>query len=504
MTRSGGTSTLLPVLFAILMGSATCGEPARGPLSVHPENPRYFTDGTGKAVYLTGAHTWNILPDMSTISKTAKAGGVPLSKVDFKGHQPKPLDFAAYLDYMEGFHHNFIRMWAWETWACNFPQTSSWGGGGRFHVWPHPYARTGPGEALDGKPKFDLTRYDQEYFKRLRSRVEEAGKRGIYVSVMLFEGWGMDVDPEAKETHPFSSANNVNGINGDPNGDGKVYETHQLVDTKITALQEAYVRKVVDTINDLDNVLYEIANEDGKGGTKAWQYHMVNFIKKYERTKPKRHPVGMTPFYGGGEGMKALFESPADWISPAAWGGEEWADGRLYKTDPPANDGRKVIFSDTDHLWGIGGNVHWVWASFTRGHQPIFMDPYDASLLGKGPFELRYRKLNLALGDTLRYSERMNLAAMTPQSDLASSKYCLADPGKVYLAYLPEGENGKVTIDLTAAKGKLVVEWFNPYTRKTKDGGQVDGGAQRTLVSPFGGTIAVVYLRNTQGNSRRD
>ena len=35
-----------------------------GPLRVHPSNPRYFADGSGKAVYLTGAHTWNNLVDM--------------------------------------------------------------------------------------------------------------------------------------------------------------------------------------------------------------------------------------------------------------------------------------------------------------------------------------------------------------------------------------------------------------------------------------------------------
>lgn len=477
----------------LLAGSAICGEPAKGPLRVHPKNPRYFADGTGKAVYLTGAHTWNILPDMSTISKTAKSGGPPLSKIDFKNHQPKPLDYVAYLDYLEGFHHNFIRMWAWETWACNFPQTSGWGGGGRFHVWPHPYARTGPGEALDGRPKFDLTKFDQEYFKRLRSRVEEAGKRGIYVSVMLFEGWGIDVDPEAKETHPFNFDNNVNGINGDPNGDGKMDETHQLVAPKITALQEAYVRKVIDTVNDLDNVLYEISNEDPKG-VKAWQYHMVDLIKKYEETKPKQHPVGMTAFHGGG--MESLFESRADWISPAAWNG-----GWSYRYSPPANDGRKVIIPDTDHLFGIGGSVNLVWASFTRGHQPIFMDPYDAGLLGHSPFEPQYRKINLALGDTRRYAERMNLTAMTPQDDLASSGFVLADPGKEYLIFLPKDlenvndANGKVTVDLTAAEGELVVEWFNPSTRKKKDGGQVDGGAIRSFASPFGDAMAVLYLQ---------
>ncbi len=71
----------------------------------------------------------------------------------------------------------------------------------------------------------------------------------------------------------------------------------------------------------------------------------------------------------------------------------------------------------------------------------------------------------------------------------------MADPGNEYFAYLPNVENGKVTIDLRAVEGQLAVEWFNPYTRETADGGQVDGGAPRTLVSPFGEAMALVYLR---------
>ncbi|MBC8462641.1 MAG: hypothetical protein H8D67_32140 [Deltaproteobacteria bacterium] len=31
------------------------------PLTVHPTNSRYFTDGSGKSIYLTGSHTWNNL-----------------------------------------------------------------------------------------------------------------------------------------------------------------------------------------------------------------------------------------------------------------------------------------------------------------------------------------------------------------------------------------------------------------------------------------------------------
>jgi hypothetical protein len=35
------------------------------------------------------------------------------------------------------------------------------------------------------------------------------------------------------------------------------------------AIQEAYVKKVIDTVNDLDNVLYEISNES-RGSSDEW------------------------------------------------------------------------------------------------------------------------------------------------------------------------------------------------------------------------------------------
>ena len=40
---------------------------ATGPLRVNSANPRYFTDGSGKAIYLTGSHTWANLMDRGTL-----------------------------------------------------------------------------------------------------------------------------------------------------------------------------------------------------------------------------------------------------------------------------------------------------------------------------------------------------------------------------------------------------------------------------------------------------
>ena len=39
---------------------------ARGPLRVLAANPRYFTDGSGRAVYLTGSHTWDNRQDIGS------------------------------------------------------------------------------------------------------------------------------------------------------------------------------------------------------------------------------------------------------------------------------------------------------------------------------------------------------------------------------------------------------------------------------------------------------
>ena len=157
--------------------------------------------------------------------------------------------------------------------------------------------RTGPGDALDGKPKFDLTKLNQAYFDELRRRVAAAQHCGIYVAVMLFDTWGVSgYLPYSRNNKqwkgcPYNAANNVNGINGDPNGDGKGIEIHSLDIPAVTRLEEAYVRKVVDTLNDLDNVLYEICNE---GGTLEWNQYFADFIRDYEALKPKQHPIGIT------------------------------------------------------------------------------------------------------------------------------------------------------------------------------------------------------------------
>ena len=440
------------------------------PLTVHPTNPRYFTDGSGKAVYLTGSHTWNNLQNNEVYPK---------------------VDFDKYLDFLQSYNHNFIRLWvweqaAWDPWAADIVS-----------VTPSPYQRTGPGAALDGKPKFDVTQFNQEYFDRLRARVAAAQERGIYVSVMLFEGWSVERKGQLGnpwQGHPFNRTNNINGIDGDLNDDGQGTEVHTLdVPKEITDLQESYVREVIDTLNDLNNVLWEIGNELHPGSVE-WNYHIIRFIHEYESGKLKQHPVGMT---GAPIENDALFKSPADWISPTG------KDG--YKSDPPAADGSKVIIADVDHIWP-GEFQKWVWKSFTRGLNTAFMDLYGATSIGDKVIERDLKwtgswigeteAVRTDMGHTLRYARRMDLAKMVPQNELASTGYCLANPGTEYLMYQPE--SGSFTVNLEDLVDRVFsLEWFRPETGDTIPGASVDGGSTITLDPPFNG-MAILYLNLMQ------
>ena len=49
---------------------------------------------------------------------------------------------------------------------------------------------------------------------------------------------------------------------------------------------------------------------------------------------------------------------------------------------------------------------------------------------------------------------------MTPDNQLASTGYCLANPEREFLVYLPEGD--RVDVDLSRASGRLTVEWMHP------------------------------------------
>ena len=351
---------------------------------------------------------------------------------------------------------------------------------------------------------------------------------GIYVDIMLFEGFGLHLTPppDNVEGHPFHAKNNVNGI-----GIGSIVDYMVLpLDPQVQALQEAYIRKVVDTVHDLPNVLYEVANEasgedadeirmpDGTsipvpiGDTTQWQYWVIETLKRYESEKGyDRHPVGMTMQFPVPDQTKVnepLFASPADWISP---GFDDPMDpnadfsagpppGR-WLLDPPAADGRKVILSDTDHYSPMKADPLWAWKSFLRGHNPILYDlgiifgVRSAGSIGRdavlrvaragAPGDRRYA----AVGGTRR-SDRNG-----PGRRAVIDRLC---PGQSWrrVRRPPAGRvGGELTVQLPP--GTYDLEWFSLESREWTDAEPLTVETEAATVLPpaVGSGSSVVHLK---------
>jgi hypothetical protein len=487
---------------------------AAGPLVVSTLNPRYFAVASNarKAVYLTGSHIWNNLHD-------GMGPGAECAEV------PEPLDFRELLDFLAQRGHNFIRLWRWE-------HFKSQAAGGDFHLCmtPQPWPRTGPGVATDGKPRFNLDTFDEAFFQRLRERVAAAGERGMYVGVMLFDGWALHLSPapDHVEGHPFHADSNVNGI-----GIGSILDYQVLpLDPRVQALQEAYIHKVVDTLHDLPNLLWEVANESSGGGqagpefmealglaeipdwgdSTAWQYWVIDTVKRHEQQMGYQpHPIGMTMQFPVPEQTKVndpLLASRAEWISPGyddevfASGGHPMAPGSpqsRWLEDPPPADGQKVVISDTDHYAPGRGDTLWAWKSFLRGHHPILMD-YGLISGVKAP-DAALEPARYAMGDTLRFATRMNLIAMQPRGELSSTGYALASPGEEYLVLDTNDDDTRGSLAVQLEPGTYAAQWFSIDSRETIDGEQITvqrpGRASFTRPSGASGP-AVLYLRNVE------
>ena len=423
---------------------------------------RYFRTSNAGSIVLAGFHTWT---DISDTGST---------------YPPAAFDWASYLDALVAKGCNYTKLWMMES-------ARDWGDASPLYFAPLPWARTGPGNANDGQPKFDLTKYDSAWFERLRGRAIEAGNRGVCVCVQLFQGWhveskGLSYNPWTY--HPFNAANNINGVNGDANADGKGLETRSTTSTAIFNLQKSYVDQVIAAVGDLDNVIYEISNEDHNDSW-DWQVALMGYIRTVESGRSKQHLVGITVCWPTSNNSQ-LAASAADWVS--------YAD---TDTTPDANTSGPISAYDTDHNPNLFVTDRaWVWRALTRGHGGLWlMDHWAGETYGTDYRDnAAWNLLRANLGYALTYAARLDLANATPQGGLSSTGYCLAKTSGRYQLLAYQDNSGAFTINLTSLAGTFTLEWLRVQTGATQSGGTVAGNATRTLTPPWAGEDAVALL----------
>lgn len=439
------------------------------PLSLHPDNPHYFLFRGKPTILLTSGEHY----------------GAVINR-DF--------DYVKYLDTLAKHGFNMTR-----TWAGSYVEVP-----GSFNITGNTLAPAtdrfvAAWPRVNGK--YDLTKWNDALFARLENFVREAGKRGIVVEVNLFCPMYED---NLWEVNPMNARNNVNGI-----GNVKRTELLALADERLTAVQVAYTRRVVETLRDYDNVFYEVCNEPYFGGvTREWQRLIAKTIAEAEAGFPARHLISEN-FANGSKKI----DDPDPRISifnfhysfPADSVAMNYGLKRVIGNNETGFDGTgDAIYrvQGWDFLMAGGGLFNHLDYSFTVGHEDGTFGPLPEKQPGGGTPALRaqYRILR----DFLNGLEFVRMApapeVVNGIGSATASARVLAEPGKSYAVYVHhalekkrEGDGRKfdiaageqrVTLLLDLPAGSYAAAWVDTKTgRETKAKFRHAGGA-RTLKSP--------------------
>jgi len=234
------------------------------PIRLHPDNPHYFEFRGRPTILLSSAEHYGAVLNL-----------------DF--------DYVCYLDALgsKGFNYTRIFSGAYREVAGSFriERNNLRPAPGRLIC---PWARSEQAGYVEGGNKFDLARWDEAYFARLKDFVSQAGGRGIVVEMSLFCPYYQrkEAPEQLWQASPLHAANNVNGV-----GDCSREDAYSLANTKLLAVQEAMVRKIVSELSGFDNLFYEIANEPYFGIGDDFQAHVTDAIAQAESPLPARHLI---------------------------------------------------------------------------------------------------------------------------------------------------------------------------------------------------------------------
>lgn len=170
-------------------------------------------------------------------------------------------------------------------------------------VWPPfyelPFARSGKDTAWDGLSKYDLTKYNQFYWGRLKEYADLADQKGL---LLLHQNYFQHNIIEAGAHYadfPWRTANNINNT-GFPEpppyaGDKRIFMAEQFYDISNPVrreLHKKYIRQCLNNFKDNNGVI-QLIGEEFTGPT-----HFVKFwldvIKDWEKETGKHPIIGLS------------------------------------------------------------------------------------------------------------------------------------------------------------------------------------------------------------------
>lgn len=427
-------------LLFILSANILCAQ--NKPIALHPKNPHYFIYQNASTVLITSAEHYGAVMNL-----------------DF--------DFEKYLTTLNKDGLNLTRLFTGGTYvepngAFNIERNTLAPLPLKFIC---PWARSNePGYANDGN-KFDLNKWDDAYFKRLKHFMSVAQSKGVIVELTFFCPFYDTMQWR------LSPVNNINNIT--PVADGLDRTEVYTVGAKtapMNTLQAKLVKKIVTELNDYDNLLYEIMNEPYFGGvTLEWQHFIAKTIDDTEKDLPKKHLITQNI-----ANESAIIESPDKLVSVF----------NFHYASPPVAVTQnyhlnKVIGCNETGFKGTSDSVYRLQAwqfmlaggalfnnldySFTAGYEDGTFT-YPETQPGGGSVALRKQ-----LSCLKNFMQSFNFINMRPDSSIIknisskdASVKMLSNPGKEYAVHIMNGKNLQLEMALPA--NKYAITWIDPIT----------------------------------------
>ncbi len=465
--KAGDIAGVKAVMFACAMllglvgaaGFTSAAQAAKKvkPIRLHPDNPHYFLwRGKPTVLITSGEHYGAVLNrafDYKKYLKTLQSYGFNLTRT-FSGAYCEPAG------------------------AFKIKNNTLAPAKGRLIC---PWARSNTPGYANGGNKFDLTKWDAAYFKRLRSFAAEASKRGVVVELVLFCPFYKD---DMWKLSPMNAANNVNGI-----GKMKRTEAYTLKHPRLLAVQDAMVRKIVEELKGFDNVYYEICNEPYFGGvTLEWQSHIAETIVKAEAKFKAKHLIAQNI---ANKSKKIVKPNPHvsifnfHYAKPPKAVTENYGLNKVIgdnETGFAASEPKPYRLEGWDFIIAGGGVYNNLDYSFTVGHEDgtakINAPGGGGAVLHK---QLEILKDFINSFDFIRMKPNNSvIKGGVPEKATARA---LVQVGRAYAIYINGGSKANLAVELPG--GTYKAEWVNTKT------GNVDkkerfrhAGGNRTLHSP--------------------
>jgi hypothetical protein len=443
-------------------------------LRLHPDNPHYFL--------------WRGRP---TILITSGEHYGAVMNLDF--------DYRRYLDTLATDGLNYTRVFSGAyvepQGAFNIARNTLAPAASRFLA---PWLRSGEPGYRNGGNRFDLSRWDDAYFARLKDFVSHAAGRKVVVEVSLF----CPMYEDAQWTlSPMNAINNVNGVGSVPRTDVYTLDRHG----GLLAVHEALTRKVVTELNGFDNVFYEISNEPYFGGvTLAWQHHIADVIVETERSLPARHLIAQNIANGTAriaDPHPAVSIFNFHYATPPDAVAANYALDRVIGDDETGFRGTGDAAYRTE-AWEFviagGGLLNHLDYSFVVGHEDGTFQYPDTQPGGGGP-TLR-RQIAILTG----FINGFDFVRMRPDSSVVvrgepphGSVRALVEPGRAMAIYVlnerpatPAAAGAAVSapgaarVDVALPEGVWRAEWLDTKTGAIAATARVEGGGVRTLEVP--------------------